>query len=279
MKGKYVLTYDLKILYCQDIDLNFVCKELNLKTLQFTLYSGDREYFQSGYELNPNEVNVIASDILTGKTGYALSNDKMKWLEKFENILKKDMSVLLNKKVAFTYFILKLQLLGFAESYSKDIMIKYYSSLEYKQKIAHPQVLLKNINRLIKEKIFWVPVNIENEENLEYDFLTSVIDAKQEMMYKFSFDQMFGDKYMKLCKDGIVRKLLTYNLSPSYLVRKKQTVSNLVPFILKEYKTIVTRLMKNIYYSKQMNVNTGFIEDTIKHMETTIRLYISLNYQ
>lgn len=278
MQSKYVLTYEMKILYCQDVNLNLTCKELNLETLQFRLYDGDREDLETGFELNPNDVNLIASEILMGKVGYSLSDDKMKWLEKFETLLKSDMKLLLNKKVAYSYFILKLQLLGFSEDIAKDIMYQYYENLLNKKKIAHPQVLLKNINHLIKCKIFWVPMNLDKEEEKEYQFLEKVIQSKLDMMYKFSFDQMYSDQYLFLCKHGLVNKLLDFNTHPSYLVRRKQPITNLVPYILDEYSKIIHKLMIDIYTKRFLNINEGFIQDTIKHMETYIRQYISVIY-
>lgn len=278
MQSKYVLTYEMKILYCQDMNLNLTCKELNLETLQFRLYDGDREDLETGFELNPNDVNLIASEILMGKVGYSLSDDKMKWLEKFETLLKLDMKLLLNKKVAYSYFVLKLQLLGFSENISKDIMYQYYENLLNKKKVAHPQVLLKNINHLIKCKIFWVPMNLDKEEEKEYQFLEKVIQSKLDMMYKFSFDQIYSDQYLFLCKHGLVNKLLEFNTHPSYLVRRKQPITNLVPYILDEYGKIIHRLMIDIYTKRFLNTNEGFIQDTIKHMETYIRQYISVIY-
>lgn len=278
MQSKYVLTYEMKILYCQDMNLNLTCKELNLETLQFRLYDGDREDLETGFELNPNDVNLIASEILMGKVGYSLSDDKMKWLEKFETLLKLDMKLLLNKKVAYSYFVLKLQLLGFSENISKDIMYQYYENLLNKKKVAHPQVLLKNINHLIKCKIFWVPMNLDKEEEKEYQFLEKVIQSKLDMMYKFSFDQIYSDQYLFLCKHGLVNKLLDFNTHPSYLVRRKQPITNLVPYILDEYSKIIHRLMIDIYTKRFLNTNEGFIQDTIKHMETYIRQYISVIY-
>ena len=278
MQSKYVLTYEMKILYCQDMNLNLTCKELNLETLQFRLYDGDREDLETGFELNPNDVNLIASEILMGKVGYSLSDDKMKWLEKFETLLKLDMKLLLNKKVAYSYFVLKLQLLGFSENISKDIMYQYYENLLNKKKVAHPQVLLKNINHLIKCKIFWVPMNLDKEEEKEYQFLEKVIQSKLDMMYKFSFDQIYSDQYLFLCKHGLVNKLLDFNTHPSYLVRRKQPITNLVPYIFDEYSKIIHRLMIDIYTKRFLNTNEGFIQDTIKHMETYIRQYISVIY-
>lgn len=278
MRNRYALTYDLKILYCPDIDLNLACKELDLTSLQFHLYDEDREYLNTGFELNPNDVNIIASEILIGKTGYLLSEQKMKWLEKFERLLKENISLILNKKVAYTYFILKLQLLGFSEGISQDIVNNYYDNLEMNKKVAHQQIFLKNLNQLIKNKSFWVPSNLEKEMNRESHFLEQVIMSKQATMYKFSFDQLYLDKYMQLCKNGIVNTLLEFNQHPSFLVRKKHSIADLIPYVFAEYKKIIYQLMSDIYKKNYLSINIGFIDDTIKHMESALRVYISLNF-
>lgn len=276
MNNKYVLTYDLKILYSPDIDLSNTCKELDLKTLQFRLYDGEKDSLKNGYELDPNEVNTIASNILMGKIGYELPLKKMEWLEKFEKLLKENMKLILEKKLAYTYFILKLQLIGFSEEVAKDFVTSYYESLNYEQNVAHPQVLLKNINKFLKEKMLWIPNNLDRETDLEYHFLEKVIYSKQEKMYKFSFDQMYQEEYLLLCKNGLVEKIFQYNMYPSYLVRKKYKIIDLIPYVFSEYEKIIKTLMSEIYTNNYLNINEGFIYDTIKHMETSLRLYITL---
>lgn len=279
MQSKYVLTYELKILYCQDIDLNFSCKELNLSTLQFHLYDGNKKDLNTGFELNPEEINNIAQEILMGKTGYVLSDKKMEWLEKFETLLKSNMKLLLNKNVAYTYFILKLQLLGFSEEVAKDIVSNYYTNIENNQKVVHQQIFLKNINKYLKEKIFWVPNNLEKEELKEYQFLEKVINSKLEMMYKFSFDQLYREQYLFLLKTGIFNTFINYNLYPSYLIRQKHAVIDLIPYMFTEYEKIITKLMTDIYNKNYLAINTGFIQDTIQHMEKILRFYLSFNYK
>ena len=71
-----------------------------------------------------------------------------------EELLKKDISLILNKDISYNYFVLKLQLLGFEEQMAKDIVYHYYKQLEQKQEVAHPQVFLKKINTLLRQKYF-----------------------------------------------------------------------------------------------------------------------------
>ena len=70
---KIVLTYEMKILYCPDIEMNLSCKELNLSTLQFRLYAGNRSDLFTGFELSAEDVTSVARDILMGKIGYELA--------------------------------------------------------------------------------------------------------------------------------------------------------------------------------------------------------------
>ena len=280
MKNKYVLTYEMKILYCPDVDLNLACKELNLSTLQFMLYDGDREDLNNGFELYPNEVTTIAESILMGKVGYELDSKQMEWIEKYETRLKKDISLILNKTVTYNYFILKLQLLGFNESVAREIVYHYYKQMEENRKVAHPQIFLKNINLLLKQKIFWVKKDLEHEMIAEEAFLRKVIKSKFEQQYKFSFDTLYKDEYMNLLKKGIVHTLMQFNLHQSYLVKKKQQVTNLVPYVLKVYRLQIKNILNNIY-EKYYNVtpNTGFIEDLLNQMESAIRLYIAISFK
>ena len=70
MRNRYALTYDLKILYCPDIDLNLACKELDLTSLQFHLYDEDREYLNTGFELNPKAYSVVVMALAAIRKSY-----------------------------------------------------------------------------------------------------------------------------------------------------------------------------------------------------------------
>ena len=278
MKEKYVLTYELRILYCPDVQLNLMCKEFNLSNFQFTLFDGDRSDLETGFELYPNEINTIASDILMGKIGYELSQKQMNWLEKYEEKLKDDISLILNKKVTYNYFILKLRLLGFKEEIAKEMVSNYYRMIESNKKVQHPQIFLKNINKFLSKKIFWVTNNLEKEKNIEYTFFEKVIESKFELGYKFSFDQLYKEQYLNMEKNGIVNTLLQFTQKPSYLVRKKYQVTNLVPYVTKVYKNILKQIITDIYAKYHLIPNESFIDDITKQIIAAARLYISLYF-
>ena len=99
------------------------------------------------------------------------------------------------------------------------------------------------------------------------------------MMYKFSFDQLYREQYLFLLKTGIVNTFINYNLYPSYLIRQKHAVIDLIPYMFTEYEKIITKLMTDIYNKNYLAINTGFIQDTIQHMEKILRFYLSFNYK
>lgn len=279
MKSKYVLTYEMKILYCPDMDLNLACKELNLETLQFRLYDGNRNDLKTGFELYPNEVTSIAENILMGKIGYELDKKQMDWLEKYENRLKKDISLLLNKTISYNYFILKLQLLGFPEHVAKDIVAHYYEEIGRNAIVAHPQIFLKNINQLIKRKIFWVKKDLERELSVEEIFLRKMVKMKLNQQYKFSFE-IYKEEYRNILQKGIVSSLIQYNLTPSYLVKTRHPVTNLVPSVLIVYKTQLSKLLEHIYTDVYyITPNKGFIDDLLYQMELCVRMYIAMCFK
>ncbi len=277
---KYVLTYEMKILYCPDIEMNLSCKELNLSTLQFRLYAGNRSDLFAGFELSAEDVTSVARDILMGKIGYELAEKQMTWLQKFEELLKKDISLILNKDISYNYFVLKLQLLGFEEQMAKDIVYHYYKQLEQKQEVAHPQVFLKKINTLLRQKAFWVKKDLWKEMDAETTFFQGVIGTKLEQQYKFSFDKMYKDDYIEVLKTGIIHTLLLYNLTPSYLVRKKQAVTDLVPYVLSVYKYYMRNILNNICINTfHITPNKGFIDDLLYQMEMIVRVYVAIYFK
>ena len=278
MKEKYVLTYELRILYCPDVQLNLMCKEFNLSNFQFTLFDGDRSDLETGFELYPDEINTIASEILMGKIGYELPQKEMKWMEKYEKKLKENMSLILNTKVTYNYFILKLRLLGFKEEIAKEMVSNYYRMIESGKNVQHPQIFLKNINKFLSKKIFWVTNDIEKERNIEFLFFEKVVDSKFELGYKFSFDQLYKEQYLVMEKNGIVTALLQFTQKPSYLVRKKYQVTNLVPYVIKVYSTIVKQMVSDIYARKHLVPSESFLDDITKQVIIAARLYISLYF-
>ena len=68
-KSKSVLTYDLKILYCPNMQIKSACKELNLMTHEFSQFEGNLADLDNGYEIVASIVKNIADNILLGKVG------------------------------------------------------------------------------------------------------------------------------------------------------------------------------------------------------------------
>ena len=66
-KSKYVLTYDLKILYCPNMQIRTACKELNLMTHEFSQFEGNLAALDNGFEIAASSVKNISDNILLGK--------------------------------------------------------------------------------------------------------------------------------------------------------------------------------------------------------------------
>lgn len=278
MSSKYVLTYDLKILYCSNIQLSSNCKELNLSNFNFFQYDGDIKDMDCGFDLHSEEVESIAKDILNGKIGRELPKRDMNWIVKYETRLKNDMSILLNKQITYNYFVLKLRLLGFNSEFATEMMSDYYKKIDKGLNVPHQQILLRNINKFLAGKTLWVKSDLTDELKLEKEFFQKVINNKFKLGYMFSFDEKHKKEYLKLCENGIINSLIKYNQNPSLLVRKKHNISNLVPYILKVYLEEVEKILIEIYEKKHSQLNEVFIKDLLKQIESYAKLYITLNY-
>jgi len=278
MNSEYVLTYDLKILYCADTQLSSSCKELDLISFNFFQSDYSIEDLNCGFTLHSNEIETIAKKILNGKVGNELKKQDMDWIVKYENMLRKDMSILLNKQITYNYFVLKLRLLGFPEKFAREMMSEYYTKIDKGLKVPHQQILLRNINKFLSEKLVWIKSNLKAELKLEKDFFEKVIKNKFDLEYRFSFENKYKNDYLKLCENGIIRSLIIYNQTPSLLVRKKHNVSNLIPYILDVYLEEIKNILEEIYEKKGLPPNDAFISDLLKQVESYAKLYITLNF-
>ncbi len=174
-KSKYVLTYDLKILYCPNVQLKNICKELNLMTYEFSQFEGKESDIDNGYEIAANTVKGIADKIIMGKVGNELPEKEMKWIQDYEKLLREDISLITNRELTFNYLILKLALAGFSLDVAKNIVVHYYTNIIHQHDVPHPQIFLNEINNVLKNKTFWVKFDLQKEEISEYLFIKKVL--------------------------------------------------------------------------------------------------------
>ena len=276
-KSKYVLTYDLKILYCPNMQIKNVCKELNLLTYEFSQYEGKESAIDNGYEIAANMVKGIADKIIMGKVGNELPEKEMKWIQDFERLLRDDISLITNRELTFNYLILKLALAGFSLDVAKNIVVAYYSNIINKNEVPHPQVFLNEINNVLKNKTFWVKFDLQKEEITEYLFIKKVLKARDRIGYTFSFDELFRNEYLNLAGDGVATALIKYNQQPSYLVTHKLSLNEQMPLVLSVYKKIIWGLIVKAYTEMGRPVDEIIAKGLIKDMTNTLKLYMTIH--
>lgn len=277
--SKYLLTYDLRILYCPNMKLALSCKELNLDTLEFTYYEGDLNVLNACYVLEADDVESIVKNIINGEVGNELDIDEMNWLKAFDYQYNKDANLVRNDELTFNYLILKLKLLGFSEEESKNIVKAYFVYKKNNVKgLPDVEDFISALNRKIRNKRFWICKNLYDETDLEYEFIKTVLSYKNKLQYKFDF-RAFKDEYLKVCEKSIVPKLYNYNKTPSYLVRKPLDISDQRPYLLYTYKTHIASLINYLIerYFQNLASDERFINILIDELSAVVKLYLSIS--
>lgn len=273
----FFLTYDLKILYCPNLQLSSTCKELNIETHAFSQFDGNLGIISNSYPLENDEVENIISNVLTGKIGDELPSENMNWLINFENLLKEDSSLITNRELTFNYFILKFILMGFSPNKAKDIVVNYYEHIIREEDVPHPQILLNQINKFLTYKKFWVKYDIKNEKLKEFKMMKKIIKAKQELGYQFKFEPLFKQEYLDLIKYSFVPQLIKFNQEESYLVKDKIDLNTLIPFITQVYQEILLGIIYKICETDNITYDETFFNNLLKEMTSVLKLYLTIH--
>lgn len=276
-KSKYILTYDLKILYCPNIQIKSACKELNLLSHEFTQFEGKETDIDTGFEIAANNVKNISDKILLGKVGNELPEKEMQWIQDYEQLLREDVSIITNRELAFNYLILKLALIGFPLEMAKNIVVHYYSNIINKYDVPHPQIFLNEINNVLKNKTFWVKFDLQKEEVAEYLFIKKVLKARDRIGYTFSFDELFRAEYLNIASNGVATALIKYNQQPSYLVTHKLSLNEQMPLVLNVYKKIIWGLIVKAYTELGKPMDDIIAKGIVKDMTNTLKLYMTIH--
>lgn len=274
----YFLTYDLKILFCPNIQLSTTCKEINVDTHMFTQFDGSIDAVMNAYPIDKDDVNPMINNILTGKIGDELPQEQMDWIQTFEDLLKEDASLITNRDLAFNYFILKFILMGFSPDFAKDLVINYYEHIIREENVPHPQILLNQINRFLAYKKFWVKNNIRDEKLREFKMMKKILRAKQEMDYKFKFEYC-KKEYLELVRHSIVPVLIKFNQQESYLVKEKLDLNTTIPYVTQVYQEILLGIINRICQTDGIPYDESFINSLLKDMTGTVKLYLTINAQ
>ncbi len=273
----YFLTYDLKILFCPNLQLSTTCKEINVDTHLFSQFDGSVDAVLNAYPIDKDDVNPMINNILTGPIGDELPQAQMDWIITFENLLKEDASIITNRDLAFNYFILKFILMGFSPDFAKDLVINYYEHIIRDENVPHPQVLLNQINKFLTYKKFWVKADLRNEKMREFKMMKKIMKAKKEMDYKFNFDLYCKKEYLELIRHSIVPVLIKFNQKESYLVKEKIDLNSAIPYVTQVYQEILLGIINKICELDNIPFDEPFVNNLLKEMTGTVKLYLTIN--
>lgn len=273
----FFLTYDLRILYCPNLQIINNCKELNIETHSFSQYDGSVDSILNSYSLPGEEVDDIVKNILTGEIGDELPPENMEWLITFEDLLKEDNSLITNRDLTFNYLILKLILMGFSQDKAKDIVINYYEKILLNVDVPHPQIFLNQINKFLSYKRFWVKSNIKTEKLREFKMMKKILKVKDELGYTFEFEPLFKQEYLEVIKSSFVPQLIYFNQTPSYLVKEKVDLNTQIPYLTQVYQEFLYGIILKICQTDNKMYDETFINSLLKEMTAVLKLYLTIH--
>lgn len=273
----FFLTYDLKILYCPNLQIANTCKELNMMTQNFIQFDGNLNVLNNSYKLNAEEVQSIVKNIFIGQIGDELPKENMNWIIEYEELLKQDPSIITNRDLTFNYFILKFILMGFSPDKAKDIVVNYYEHIIKEDDVPHPQILLNQINKFLTYKKFWVKFDIKNEKLKEFKMMKKIMKAKEELGYNFNFESLFKQEYLGLITYSFVPQLIKFNQTESYLVKEKIDLNTQIPYITQVYQEILLGIIYRICETDNKPYDEPFVNNLLKEMTSVLKLYLTIH--
>lgn len=273
----FFLTYDLKILYCPNLQIANTCKELNMITQNFTQFDGNLNVLNNSYKLNAEEVQSIVKNIFIGQIGDELPKENMNWIIEYEDLLKQDPSIITNRDLTFNYFILKFILMGFSPDKAKDIVVNYYEHIIKEDDVPHPQILLNQINKFLTYKKFWVKFDIKNEKLKEFKMMKKIMKAKEELGYNFNFESLFKQEYLGLITYSFVPQLIKFNQTESYLVKEKIDLNTQIPYVTQVYQEILLGIIYRICETDNKPYDEPFVNNLLKEMTSVLKLYLTIH--
>lgn len=277
MLSKYILTFDFRIIYCKNTKLKIGLKEFDFNSLKFIDLYEDSSIIDNSYEISEIDMEFIVNNIFNSKFGYQLDDNSMIWLEKFENVLKSDSSILNKKELAFNYLVLKLLLIGFPQYMALEIIQKYYKLKEYNIRTPDIEIIINRINEFIKKKEYWISNEIYNDENKEIDFLAKVFNEKRKYKYNFSFNNL-RDEYFKLCFNSLIMNNYKYNSKPSFLIKNPKNLNFqkelLLEFYISKIKFLINYLLENDF--KGLSFDYRFTKSLIDEMIRVINTFFDV---
>ncbi|NLZ34246.1 MAG: hypothetical protein GX889_04930 [Clostridiales bacterium] len=278
--SRYMLTNDFKILYWPNTELKLSCKEFDFKTMKFEKYQGNVDLLEYYYEIDKNNLDSLIKGLFQSKIGFELPKKEMDWIINVENLMSKKKEILNNKKLMFNYCVLKLKLAGFKEDVALDFTKNQFSNEEVVKDYPNHLYLIKNVNKLINSRAFWINHEVLTNNEIELSFLRLIFDYKIRLGSKFDFT-IFKSQYLDLIKDSFIPKLINYNSTKSYLVKKPMPLKNQVEYIFQSYQYLIVELINyllNKEYDELLS-QEYFIRTLINDLMDVLSLYIEIRLQ
>lgn len=273
---KYFLTFDFRILYSPNINLGLLCKELDVNSLEFVRFDGDINELKYYYEIQPEKIDVLVKNILTGEIGTELNSKEMYWLELFEDELTNNKDLISDNKLTFNYLILKLKLLGFDDREAEEIITNYYKHLLSGIDILTVEELVSIINRKMKKKKFWVCNDLSDEKEIELEFIKKVLNKKIELSHNFDFD-VFRNEYLEICKKSFINKIYKFNSNYSYLISNPLSLVEQKQYLISIHKSHIAGILQYLIQEyKYLSNDTIFFNMLIEEMSNVLKLYLSI---
>ena len=208
-----------KIIYLLTYDLQLYTKP-EIWDKEYKKYNKDTGYFEeldkkpNGLDTNAIECDIvivteIMKNIIHADYGVLLDSEKMKWYINFQKEVKNRPALLENDELLFNYLILKATLAGMSENLAKTIYAHYMNKkLNDASNLISPSQIIDVQEKIIQTKVYWIP-DISEELKKECLLIDDIIRSRSTSS-DYSFE-MFEARYLRLCNEGYIRRILKYN--------------------------------------------------------------------
>lgn len=243
-----------KVIYLISYDLQMYTKP-EIWDNEYKIYNREKGMFEElpkkpdFIDANTLEVGIeiiknLTRDMIYSEYGVLLDKDKMKWYLSFERELEKRPELLKNKELLFNYIVLKAELAGMPNNIAMLIYGHYFSQLEKDDTdLVSYDSILDSLNELKDNKKYWVPP-LDEEMKKEIMVVDDIIHSRASSAH-YSFDQ-FEARYLKICNEGYIRKIMNYNLNSENLYSHGYTLEEQKEFLLRFFEHTTTDLIEQI---------------------------------
>lgn len=266
---KYFLTYDFRMIY----NTTAILKEFDPSTGSFKTLDVYLDLDRKAYEIPFNYVEIIINTLYKEPIAFELSEEKMNWIQKFEDKLNHDSKILRNRSLVFNYLILKLLLCGLPEKIAKEFIINYYASPDVEVQILE---MIQKINGFIDRKKYWIMNNTSRDRNVLRNFIINILKTKLRNPSKFSFEE-FRAEDNELCPVLILPKLIEFNSTTSYLIKTPLTLTEQKSYLLAVYEMFIRDIIETVIKQDlRYHFEPYFIDAIVSEMVSDANSYLNI---